>query len=234
MSPLAPDQPAVTPADIEAAAARLAGRVRVTPVLPVTAAELSLPIDVTLKLELLQHVGSFKPRGAFNRVLAAGQLPAPGLVAASGGNHGAAVAFVAASLGVPANVFVPSTSPQMKRDRIASLGATVHVIDGLYDDAQAAATAHQAQTGALAVHPFDHVDVVAGQGTLARELEQQVDGFDTVLVATGGGGFTAGQAAWFAGRKKVVSVEPATSQCLHAARMAGEPVTVSVAGVAAD
>lgn len=228
------DRPAVTPADIEAAAARLDGRVRVTPVLHIAAAEFSLPVDVTLKLELLQHVGSFKPRGAFNRVLAAGPLPAAGLVAASGGNHGAAVAFVAAALGAHADVFVPSSSPQMKRDRIASLGATVHVIDGLYDDAQAAATEHQLQTGALAVHPFDHVDVVAGQGTLARELEHQVDGFDTVLVATGGGGFTAGQAAWFEGRKKVVSVEPATSQCLHAARMAGEPVTVSVAGVAAD
>lgn len=226
--------PAVTPADIELAATRLAGRVRVTPVLHIGATELELPTDVTLKLELLQHVGSFKPRGAFNRVLAAEHIPAAGLVAASGGNHGAAVAFVAAALGLHADVFVPSGSPQMKRDRIASLGANVHVIDGLYDDAQAAATAHQAQTGALAVHPFDHPDVVAGQGTMARELERQLDGFDTVIVATGGGGFTAGQAAWFAGRKKVVSVEPVTSQCLHAARMAGEPVTVTVAGLASD
>jgi threonine dehydratase len=226
--------PAVTPDDIEAAATRLAGRVRVTPVLHIGATELALPTDVALKLELLQHVGSFKPRGAFNRVLAAQHIPAAGLVAASGGNHGAAVAFVAAALGLRAEVFVPSSSPQMKRDRIASLGATVHVIDGLFDDAQAAATAHQASTGALAVHPFDHPDVVAGQGTMARELEQQVDGFDTVIVATGGGGFTAGQAAWFAGRKKVVSVEPVTSQCLHSARTAGRPVPVAVAGVASD
>ncbi len=230
--------PAVTPADIDAAAARIGAHVRVTPVLQVDAAELDLPFaaahPTTLKLELLQHVGSFKPRGAFNRVLAAGELPPAGLVAASGGNHGAAVAFVAQRLGVAAEIFVPSSSPAMKRDRIAALGATVHVIDGLYDDAQAAATAHQLTTGALAVHPFEHPHVVAGQGTMARELEQQVADFDTVVVATGGGGFTAGQAAWFAGRKKVVSVEPHTSQCLHAARMAGEPVEVGVAGVAAD
>lgn len=230
--------PAVTPADIDRAAARLAGHVRVTPLLDIAADELDLPVDVVLKLELLQHVGSFKPRGAFNRVLAAGPIPDAGLVAASGGNHGAAVAFVARSLGHRAEVFVPSSSPLMKRDRIASLGATVHVVDGLYDDAQAAATAHQLNTGALAVHPYDHPDVVAGQGTMARELELQMAArgseFDTVLVASGGGGFTAGQAAWFAGRKRVVAVEPETSQCLSAARSAGEPVDVSVSGVAAD
>ena len=230
--------PAVTPHDIENAAARLTGHIRVTPLLDIGAGELDLPIDVVLKLELLQHVGSFKPRGAFNRVLAAGTIPTAGLVAASGGNHGAAVAFVGRSLGHRAEVFVPSTSPFMKRERIAALGATVHVVDGLYDDAQAAATAHQLNTGALAVHPYDHPDVVAGQGTMARELELQMAArgskFDTVLVASGGGGFTAGQAAWFAGRKRIVAVEPETSQCLRAARLAGEPVEVSVSGVAAD
>lgn len=229
--------PAVTPNDIRAAAARIAGRVRVTPMMRVATSEFDLPFanTLTLKLELLQHVGSFKPRGAFNRVLAAGALPTAGLIAASGGNHGAAVAFVARSLGVAAEIFVPSSSPPMKRERIASLGATVNVIDGLYDDAQQAAIQRQTETGALAVHPFEHADVVAGQGTMALELEQQLSGeFDTVLVATGGGGFTAGQAAWFEGRKRVVSVEPVTSQCLNAARLAGEPVDVSVAGVASD
>ncbi len=230
--------PAVTPAAIDSAAVRLAGHIRVTPLLDIAASELGLPVDVVLKLELLQHVGSFKPRGAFNRVLAAGPIPDAGLVAASGGNHGAAVAFVARSLGHRAEVFVPSSSPAMKRDRIASLGATVHVVEGLYDDAQAAASAHQLNTGALAVHPYDHPDVVAGQGTVARELELQMAArgseFDTVLVASGGGGFTAGQAAWFAGRTRVVAVEPETSQCLRAARSAGEPVDVSVSGVAAD
>jgi threonine dehydratase len=225
----------ITPDDIELAASRLEGRVRVTPVLHLAAGELGLPYPITLKLELLQHVGSFKPRGAFNRVLAArDEVPAAGIVAASGGNHGAAVAFVGHALGIPAEVFVPSSSPLMKRDRIASLGAAVHVIDGLYDDAQAAAVEHQARTGALMVHPFDHPDVVAGQGTMARELEQQVPLIDTLIVASGGGGFTAGQAAWFAGRVRVLSVEPDTSQCLHAARMAGAPVPVSVSGIAAD
>ncbi|MCE9623571.1 MAG: threonine/serine dehydratase [Actinomycetia bacterium] len=230
--------PAVTPADIRAAAQRIAGRVRVTPIMQVAASEFDLPFanTLTLKLELLQHVGSFKSRGAFNRVLAAGPLPEAGLIAASGGNHGAAVAFVARALGIRAEVFVPSSSPAMKRDRIASLGATVNVVDGLYDDAQAAAIQRQAETGALAVHPFEHPDVVAGQGTMSLELEAQMApaGFDTLLVATGGGGFTAGQAAWFEGRKRVVSVEPTTSQCLNAARIAGEPVDVTVAGVASD
>ena len=227
--------PQVTPDDVGMAARRLGDRVRRTPVVHLAAGDLGLAMPLTLKLELMQHVGSFKPRGAFNRVLAVGDaIPAAGLVAASGGNHGAAVAFVAASLGLHAEVFVPSSSPAMKRDRIASLGAVVHVIDGLYDDAQLAATTHQEHTGALAVHPFEHPLVVAGQGTMSRELEDQFDAFDTIVVATGGGGFTAGQAAWFAGRKRVVSVEPETSQCLHAARMAGQPVPVSVAGVASD
>jgi threonine dehydratase len=225
----------VTPDHVEQAASRIGQRVRRTPVLHLAPGDLGLPMPLALKLELLQHVGSFKPRGAFNRVLAAiDDVPAAGVVAASGGNHGAALAYVAHELGLRAEVFVPSSSPVMKRDRIASLGATVHVIDGLYDDAQAAATEHQARTGALAVHPFEHPDIVAGQGTMARELEQQFHGFDTILVATGGGGFTAGQAAWFQSRKRVVSVEPETSQCLHAARMAGQPVGVTVAGVAAD
>lgn len=240
-----PQLPAVTPDDIEAAAARLANRVRVTPVMRVAYADLGLQpprshsksddATLTLKLELLQHVGSFKPRGAFNRTLAAGKLPNAGLLAASGGNHGAAVAYVAKSLGVRAEIFVPATSPAMKRERIAALGATVNVIDGLYDDAQAAASLRQEETGALAVHPFEHADVIAGQGTMAREVEQQLNGeFDTMLVATGGGGFTAGQAAWFASRKRIISIEPVTSQCLNAAREAREPVEVPVAGVAAD
>ena len=229
--------PAVTPDDIAAALHRTRHHVRRTPVLPVDAGELGLPTASILKLELLQHTGSFKPRGAFNRIVAAqeaGEVPAAGLIAASGGNHGAAVAYAAARLGLPAEVFVPSSSPALKRDRIASFGATVHVVEGLYDDAQAAADERQATTGALTVHPYDHPLVVAGQGTLAAELDEQVGGYDTLVVATGGGGFTAGQAAWVRDRVKVVSVEPETSRCLHAAIEAGAPTPVTVAGVASD
>jgi threonine dehydratase len=222
----------VTPDDIERAARRIGGHIRQTPVIT-AGSELGIPDGTVLKLELLQHTGSFKPRGAFNRMLAA-DIPTAGVIAASGGNHGAAVAFAAKRLGVPAEVFVPSSSPAMKRDRIVILGADVTVVEGLYDDAQRAAEQRQSATGALSVHPFDHHDVVAGQGTMSRELATQVDAFDTLLCATGGGGFTAGQAAWWQSRVKVVSVEPETSQCLHAARRAGEPVTVAVAGRAAD
>ncbi len=231
------DRPQVLPADIERAAARVGSNVRTTPVLAVAGADLGLAHDVTLKLELLQHAGSFKPRGAFNRIMSAledGAVPASGIVAASGGNHGAAVAYAARALGLAAEVFVPSSSPSMKRDRIAGFGATVHVIDGFYDDAQAAANVRQAETGALTIHPFDHVDVVAGQGTMARELDAQIGSFDTLIAATGGGGFVAGQAAWFEDRVRIVSVEPDDSRCLAAAIEAGEPVAVPVAGVASD
>ncbi|TPW13055.1 MAG: threonine dehydratase [Acidimicrobiaceae bacterium] len=225
----------MTPDMIEAARARISPYIRRTPIISTRPGELGLHHGVALKLELLQYTGSFKPRGAFNRMLAAGDdMPAAGVVAASGGNHGAAVAFAARRLGVQAEVFVPSSSPAMKRDRITSFGATVHVVDGLYDDAQVAATARQAESGALMVHPFDHIDVVAGQGTLAAELDDQLDSYDTLLVASGGGGFTAGQAAWVRDTRKIVSVEPATSRCLHAALEAGTPTPVEVAGLAAD
>lgn len=237
MSRVPDDAPQVLPADIERAATRIGSHVRTTPVLAVAGADFGLAHDVTLKLELLQHAGSFKPRGAFNRIitaLEAGDVPASGVVAASGGNHGAAVAYAARALGLTAEIFVPSSSPTMKRDRIADFGATVRVIDGLYDDAQAAADVRQAETGALIVHPFDHADVVAGQGTMARELEAQIGPFDTLVAATGGGGFVAGQAAWLQDRVRVVSVEPDDSQCLAAAVAAGEPVPVTVGGVASD
>lgn len=227
--------PLVTPDMIEAARARISPYIRRTPIMSTRPGELGLHHGVALKLELLQYAGSFKPRGAFNRILAAGDdVPTAGVIAASGGNHGAAVAYASRRLGLTAEIFVPASSPAMKRDRIVSFGATVHVVDGLYDDAQAAATARQLETGALMVHPFDHIDVVAGQGTLAAELDDQLDSYDTLLVASGGGGFTAGQAAWVRNTRKVVSVEPETSRCLQAALEAGGPVAVDVSGVAAD
>jgi threonine dehydratase len=226
--------PLVTPDQIEAARARVTPYIRRTPIISTRPGELGLHHGIALKLELLQYTGSFKPRGAFNRILAAESVPDAGLVAASGGNHGAAVAFAAHRLGYRAEIFVPSTSPAMKRDRIASFGATVHVVDGLYDDAQAAATARQAESGALMVHPFEDVDIVAGQGTLAAEIDDQLDSYDTLVVATGGGGFTAGQAAWVRDTRRVVSVEPQTCRCLQAALDAGGPTPVEVSGIAAD
>ena len=220
----------VTPDDVERASRRIEGLVRRTPVIDHG--------DLVLKLELLQHAGSFKPRGAANRVLAerdhAGELPAAGLVTASGGNHGAAVAYVAQALGLAAEVFVPSMSPPIKHANVARFGATVRVIDGYYDEAQIAADVRQAESGALMVHPFDHADTVAGQGTMARELEDQIGGFDTIVVATGGGGFVAGQAAWLRDRARVVSVEPELSQSLRAAIQAGRPVDVGVSGLGSD
>jgi threonine dehydratase len=220
------DEPAVTPDDIERAARRVTAYVRRTPVIEHD--------GLVLKLELLQHAGSFKPRGAFNRVLAAESLPPAGVIAASGGNHGAAVSFVGSRLRIPTEVYMPSTSPAIKREAIERHGAKVIVVEGYYDEAQAAANARQAITGALMVHPFDHPDTVAGQGTMARELEHQVDGLDTLVVACGGGGFIAGQAAWFRDRVRMISVEPEASQCLRAAKLAGEPVDVPVGGIAAD
>jgi threonine dehydratase len=223
----------VGPDDVEAAARRVEGHVRRTPVLAMETGAFGLAGGATLKLELLQHTGSFKARGAFNRVLAS-EVPAAGLVAASGGNHGVAVAHVAHALGHRAEVFVPATSPTAKVDRIRSLGADVRVSGSIYDEAQAAATARAAETGALLVHPYDHPLVVAGQGTMARELDEQVRGFDTVLVAVGGGGLIAGVCAWFGDRVRIVSVEPASIPAMREARRAGRPVEVAVSGLAAD
>jgi threonine dehydratase len=216
----------VTPDDINRADERIDGYIRRTPTIEHR--------GTILKLELLQHAGSFKTRGAFNRVLAEPAVPEAGLITASGGNHGAALAFVGQSLGLPTEIFMPSTSPAIKRANIERFGAQVTVVEGFYDDAQREANVRQSCTGALMAHPFDHVLTVAGQGTMSKELEAQIGSFDTLVVATGGGGFTAGQAAWLRDRVKIVSIEPESSQCLRAAMAAGEPVTVSVGGVAAD
>jgi threonine dehydratase len=220
------DPSPVTPSDVERAAALIGEFVRRTPVIDHE--------GVTLKLELLQHAGSFKPRGAFNRVLSEPQLPAAGLIAASGGNHGAALAYVGRQLGLRVEIFMPSTSPEIKRGNIERFGAEVTVIDGYYDDAQRAVEIRQSETGAMMVHPYDHVATVAGQGTMGRELEQQIGLIDTLVVASGGGGFVAGQAAWFGDRVRIVSVEPESSQCLRQSLIAGERVPVPVGGIAAD
>lgn len=218
----------IGPQDIESAARRIAGRVRVTPVIDFDASG-----AVTLKLECLQHAGSFKPRGAFNRILSA-EVPGAGVIAASGGNHGLAVAYAARELGLRAEIFVPQTTPAIKLSRLSAFGASVHPVGREYAEAAAACAERQRQTGALMVHAYDQEAVVAGQGTAGREFDAQVPGLDTVLVAAGGGGFIGGVAAWFAGRVKVVGVEPRTSCALHAALAAGVPVDVDVGGIAAD
>ena len=225
------------PDDIAAAMDRIRTHVRTTPVIDVPAGQLGLFQPVTLKLELMQHAGSFKTRGAFNRTMMAagsGEIGPAGLIAASGGNHGAAVAYVASQLQMAAEIFVPSTSPAIKRARIESFGATVNVVDGYFDDAYAAAVERQGTTGALMVHPFEHAAIIAGQGTMSIEIDDQVGEYDTLLVSAGGGGFIAGQAAWVQDRRRVISVEPTTSRCLYAAREHGGPTPVTVAGIAAD
>lgn len=220
------DGPTVTPDDVERAAERIAGRVRTTPVVEHG--------PLLLKLELMQFAGSFKTRGAFNRVLTETTIPEAGLIAASGGNHGAALSYVGGALGVPTEIFIPSTSPVIKRRNVERFGASATVVEGYYDDAQAAADARRTETGALEVHPYDHVATVAGQGTMGRELEARTGPVDTVVVASGGGGFVAGQAAWFRDRVRIVNVEPETSQCVRAALTGGAPIEVDVSGLAAD
>lgn len=224
---------AVTPADIRAAAARIAAHIRVTPVMRLGRGAFGSVADVSLKLELLQHAGSFKSRGAFNNLLSR-TVGAGGVAAASGGNHGAAVAYAASRLGHAATIFVPEISSPAKIAAIKSFGATVHVGGARYDDAQAACDRFVAETGALKLHPFDSPQTIAGQGTLAAEWEAQEPDLDTVLVATGGGGLVSGIGAWFERRVRVVAVEPEGSRALHAALAAGGPVDVTVDSVAAD
>jgi threonine dehydratase len=219
--------------DIAAAAARIEQHVRDTPVLRLAAAELGLGYPVMLKLELLQHTGSFKPRGAFNRLLSS-RLPPAGVIAASGGNHGAAVAYAARALGAAAEIFVPVLTPAMKVARIAGYGARVVQTGETYADALTASRDRQAATGALEVHAYDHPDVLAGQGTVGREFEQAAPELTHVLVATGGGGLIGGIAAWYAGSAQVISVEPEACPTLHDALRAGHPIEASVGGLAAD
>lgn len=220
-------------ADIAAAAARIAGYVRHTPLLRITGEEFGLRFPVTLKLELLQHTGSFKPRGAFNCLLSA-DLPHAGVIAASGGNHGAAVAYAARTLKVAAEIFVPELTPPTKVARIASYGARVVQTGATYAEALAASRERQAETGALEVHAYDHPAVLAGQGTAGREFELAAPDLTHILAATGGGGFIGGIAAWYAGSAKVISVEPQGCPALHDALAAGRPIEAPVGGLAAD
>ena len=216
---------------IEDAAHRILGHVVRTPVVTLDAFGLGYPVEV--KLEQLQHTGTFKARGAFNTLLAS-EVPEAGVVAASGGNHGAAAAFAAKALGHPAHIFVPEMAGPSKIGLIRRTGADLTVVEGQYANALDAAKAHEEQSGAMQIHAYDAPATVAGQGTCMLEWEEQGLQADTILIAVGGGGLIAGAMGWLQGARKVVAVEPSTSCALNAALAAGEPVDVEVSGVAAN
>lgn len=220
----------MNPTMVREAASRIAGRVRRTPILTTEIAGRR----VHLKLELLQHTGSFKPRGAFNRVLGEERIPEAGVLAASGGNHGAALAYVARSLGIPCEIFVAEVTPEIKRRNIARHGAKVTVGGPLYADALEMSLQRAEETGALEIHAYDHPQTVAGQGTMAAEIDEQIPGVGTVYMAAGGGGFIGGAAAWWEGSVELVSVEPEGAPTVSAALQAGRPVAVEVSSLAAD
>ncbi len=224
-------------AAILAAHARIAPYIRRTPLLEAASPMAGAPA-LSLKLEFLQHTGSFKPRGAFNNLLTRAVSPA-GCAAASGGNHGAAVAYAAARLGVRARIFVPEIAAPVKIAKIKSYGADVVVKGATYFDALALCNAYVEASGALSIHAYDEPATIAGQGTVGLEWEEDLlrlghDKIDTALVAVGGGGLIAGVASWFKGRVRIVSVEPEGSRALYAARAAGHAVDVEVKSVAAD
>jgi threonine dehydratase len=227
----------LSPVDLRDAYARIAPHVRRTPLLAADEAD-GAGGRATFKLEHLQHAGSFKARGAFSNLLGAEPPPA-GVAAASGGNHGVAVALAAARLGMRARIFVPEITSPAKLAAIKAQGADVVVGGARYADAQAACDAYVASSGARVVHPYEGPRTVAGAGTVALEWEEDqarlgLPPLDTVLVAVGGGGLVAGVATWFGRRVKVLGVEPKGSRCLHAALEAGHPVDVPVESIAAD
>jgi threonine dehydratase len=221
--------------DIRAAYARIRPHVRRTPMIRSDARDLGVTLTnpVAFKLEFLQHTGTFKPRGAFNNLLSR-TVPAGGVAAASGGNHGAAVAYAAERLGHKATIFVPDVSSSVKIARIKSYGADVRVGGARYADALGACNVFLQTSGALSVHAYDAPETIAGQGSVGLEWEEDAPELDTVLVAVGGGGLIAGIAAWYGRRVKVVGVEPEGSRCLQASLEAGKPVDVTVESIAAD
>jgi threonine dehydratase len=236
--------------DIQSAAHRLDGHIRRTPVMSLAAGSFGLPSLLTLKLDSLQHAGSFKARGAFNALLTARDsgngVPAAGVIAASGGNHGAAVAYAAKSLGYRAEIFVPEVASPAKIRRLRDFDADLQIVGATYAEALLACQARQRETGALSIHAYDEPAVLAGQGTLALELQEQAPDLETVLVAVGGGGLIGGIAAWYESHgasprtgprnrgPQIIAVEPEACPTLHQALAAGRPVDVDVGGLAAD
>ena len=221
-------------AEIESTEHVIRRHVRRTPVIEVDGADFDLPAGpVSLKLECFQHAGSFKTRGAFANLLTR-DIPEVGVVAASGGNHGAAVAYAAAKLKIPAKIFVPRISSQAKIRRIRDYGADLVVGGESYADALAASEAWVARSGALPIHAFDQDETLLGQGTIGLELEEQAPELDVLLVPVGGGGLIGGIAAWYGGRIKVVGVEPHGAPTMTKALAAGHPVAAEASGIAAD
>ncbi|TPK57498.1 threonine/serine dehydratase [Mesorhizobium sp. B2-4-19] len=224
----------VTRERIAAMEPRIRPYIRHTPVLRVDMADFDRPpLAVDLKLECLQHSGSFKARGAFTNLLERA-VPKAGVVAASGGNHGAAVAYAAMRLGHKATIFVPEVSPQAKLDRIRGYGADLVVGGARYAEALAASERFAQETGALQIHAFNQEETLVGQGTLGLEIENDLPEIDTLLVAVGGGGLIGGIAAWYAGRIRIIAIEPEGAPTLHRAFEAGHPVDAPAEGIAAD
>jgi threonine dehydratase len=208
--------------------------IRRTPVLEANGSDFGVePLALTFKLELTQHAGTFKTRGAFANLLMR-KVPPAGVVAASGGNHGVAVAYAAMKLGIPAKIFLPTISSPAKIARIRAYGADLVVAGQDYAEALAGSETWLAQSGALAVHAFDQTETLLGQGGIGMELEEQAGDLDTLLVAVGGGGLIGGIAAWYTGRVKVVGVEPEAAPTLERALAAGRPVDAEAGGIAAD
>jgi threonine dehydratase len=224
----------ISRAEIEQVYGVISSRIRRTPVVSVNAAELGLTaFPLTLKLELLQLAGSFKTRGAFANLLLR-QVPAAGVVAASGGNHGAAVAYAARQVGCRARIFVPTISSPAKVERIRSCKADLCVTGESYADALSASTTWAAESGALPIHAYDQRETLLGQGTVGLELSDQAPRLDTLVAPVGGGGLIGGLAAWYEGEVRIIGVEPVDAPTLTAALEAGRPVDAPTGGIAAD
>ena len=218
---------------IAKAAERLSGRIVDTPAQSVEADVLGLPHRVTLKLESLQHSGSFKARGAMNALLCS-QVGSDGVIAASGGNHGAAVAWAAQTLRYPANIFVPSIISPRKLEKLQLYGAQVHITGSEYHDALSAARQFAEGHDCIELHAYDQIEVVSGAGTIAVEIDAQIPDATTVIVACGGGGLAGGLATWWGTSKRLIAVETEGTKTWASARAAGEPVDIEVSGLAAD
>ena len=230
----APAAPALGPSEIEATYAAITPHIRRTPILELSGAEFGLTaFPLVLKLEHLQQAGSFKTRGAFANLLLR-DVPPAGVVAASGGNHGAAVAYAARHRGVSARIFVPVVSSPAKVARIQAYGADLVIVGDRYADALAASQQWAARSGALQVHAYDQPETLLGQGSVGLELSEQAADLDTILVPVGGGGLIGGVAAWYGGRVKVIGVEPVDAPTLTEALRAGQPVDAPAGSIAAD